>query len=37
MAEALGGIVILALLILVVFLANSVKIVQEYERAVIFR
>ena len=37
MAEALGGVVLLALLILVVFLANSVKIVQEYERAVIFR
>jgi regulator of protease activity HflC (stomatin/prohibitin superfamily) len=37
MAEALGGIVVFLLLVLVVFLANSVKIVQEYERGVIFR
>src|SRR3954453_561787 len=37
MAEALAGIVVVLLLILVVFFANSIKIVQEYERAVIFR
>jgi regulator of protease activity HflC (stomatin/prohibitin superfamily) len=37
MAEALGGVIVLALVVLVVFLANSIKIVQEYERGVIFR
>jgi regulator of protease activity HflC (stomatin/prohibitin superfamily) len=37
MAEALAGIVVLALIVLVIFLANSIKIVQEYERGVIFR
>jgi regulator of protease activity HflC (stomatin/prohibitin superfamily) len=37
MTEALAGVVFLALIVLVVFLANSVKIVQEYERGVIFR
>src|SRR5437899_498974 len=37
MAEALAGVVVVLLLILVVFFANSIKIVQEYERAVIFR
>jgi len=37
MTEALAGVVFLALILLVVFLANSVKIVQEYERGVIFR
>src|SRR5438874_10375080 len=37
MAEALGGIFVVLLIILVIFFANSIKIVQEYERAVIFR
>jgi regulator of protease activity HflC (stomatin/prohibitin superfamily) len=37
MAEALAGVVFLALIVLVVLLVNSVKIVQEYERGVIFR
>jgi regulator of protease activity HflC (stomatin/prohibitin superfamily) len=37
MAEALAGLVFLLLVILVVFFANSIKIVQEYERGVIFR
>jgi regulator of protease activity HflC (stomatin/prohibitin superfamily) len=37
MAEALGGVIFFALILLVVFLANSIKIVQEYERGVIFR
>lgn len=34
---ALGGVVILLAILIVVFLASSVKIVQEYERGVIFR
>jgi regulator of protease activity HflC (stomatin/prohibitin superfamily) len=37
MAEALGGLFVLIVIVLVIFFANSVKIVQEYERAVIFR
>ena len=37
MAEAIGGVILLVLILLVVFFANAVKIVQEYERAVIFR
>lgn len=37
MAEALAGVVFLGLIVLVVLLVNSVKIVQEYERGVIFR
>src|SRR4051812_47969029 len=37
MAEALGGVIVLVLFLLVIFFANSIKIVQEYERAVIFR
>ena len=37
MTEALAGIVLFGIILLVVFLANSVKIVQEYERGVIFR
>src|SRR5258708_19123732 len=37
MAEALGGIFVVLLIILVIFFATSIKIVQEYERAVIFR
>ena len=37
MAEALAGVVFLALIVLIVLLVNSVKIVQEYERGVIFR
>ena len=37
MTEALAGIVLFGIILLIVFLANSVKIVQEYERGVIFR
>jgi regulator of protease activity HflC (stomatin/prohibitin superfamily) len=37
MGEAFGGLAVLLLIVLVVFFANSVKIVQEYERGVIFR
>jgi regulator of protease activity HflC (stomatin/prohibitin superfamily) len=37
MAEALGGVVILLVIVLIIVLASSIKIVQEYERAVIFR
>ena len=37
MAEALAGVFVFALIVLVIFLANSIKIVQEYERGVIFR
>jgi regulator of protease activity HflC (stomatin/prohibitin superfamily) len=37
MAEAIAGLSVLVLVLLVLFFANSVKIVQEYERAVIFR
>src|SRR5258705_13953767 len=37
MAEAIGGVLVLILILLVVFFANSIKIVQEYERGVIFR
>jgi regulator of protease activity HflC (stomatin/prohibitin superfamily) len=37
MEEAIGGIVLLGLVLLVIFLASSIKIVQEYERGVIFR
>jgi regulator of protease activity HflC (stomatin/prohibitin superfamily) len=37
MAEAVGGVIFFGLIVLVVFLANSIKIVQEYERGVIFR
>jgi regulator of protease activity HflC (stomatin/prohibitin superfamily) len=37
MEEAIGGIVLIGLVLLVIFLASSIKIVQEYERGVIFR
>ncbi len=37
MTEAIGGIVLLVGVLAVVFLASSIKIVQEYERGVIFR
>ena len=37
MTEAVGGIVIVVCVIAVVFFASSIKIVQEYERGVIFR
>jgi regulator of protease activity HflC (stomatin/prohibitin superfamily) len=37
MAEALAGVVFFLLVLLVIFFANSIKIVQEYERGVIFR
>ena len=37
MAEAVGGIVILVVIVAIIVLASSIKIVQEYERAVIFR
>jgi regulator of protease activity HflC (stomatin/prohibitin superfamily) len=37
MEEAIGGIVLVGLVLLVIFLASSIKIVQEYERGVIFR
>jgi regulator of protease activity HflC (stomatin/prohibitin superfamily) len=37
MTEALAGVVFFLLLVLVIFFANSIKIVQEYERGVIFR
>ena len=37
MEAALGGIVIIVLFLAVVFFASSIKIVQEYERGVIFR
>ena len=32
MTEAVGGIVLVVLVLAVVFLASSIKIVQEYER-----
>jgi regulator of protease activity HflC (stomatin/prohibitin superfamily) len=37
MAAALGAIVIVLVFLVIVFLASSIKIVQEYERGVIFR
>ena len=37
MTEAVGGVVIVVCVIAVVFFASSIKIVQEYERGVIFR
>jgi regulator of protease activity HflC (stomatin/prohibitin superfamily) len=37
MAEAVGGLFVLLVVVVVLVFANSVKIVQEYERAVIFR
>ncbi len=37
MEEAIGGIVLIGLVLVVIFLASSIKIVQEYERGVIFR
>jgi regulator of protease activity HflC (stomatin/prohibitin superfamily) len=37
MTEAVGGIVLVVCVIAVVFFASSIKIVQEYERGVIFR
>ena len=37
MEEAIGGLVLFLLVIVVLFLASSIKIVQEYERGVIFR
>ena len=37
MSEAIGGVVLLLGVLAVVFLASSIKIVQEYERGVIFR
>jgi len=37
MAEAFAGVAVFVLIVLVIFFANSIKIVQEYERGVIFR
>ena len=37
MAEAFAGVAFFVLIVLVIFFANSIKIVQEYERGVIFR
>ena len=37
MEEAIGGIVLVLFVLVIIFLASSIKIVQEYERGVIFR